>query len=322
MQIHFGLALDFWSATRPLPAVLEEYVTLLDLAEGYGFDSVWAGENRPSAPQPGHLPSPLLALAALASRTRLRLGTGVLLAPLWHPLQLAYDCAVLDQISGGRLILGVGVGAPYLMKRYGLAPEQTAPRMDELLRTLKKAWKGEINPAPVQAGGPPIWVGGKIRRSAERAAELGDGWYAATQYHLDLIMRQAALYRERWSALGRDASTAVVAVNRTTFVAETDHEARREGKHYVGHVLDSYRAARALTDGPGNPYPAQADLFETLGEEHYFCGSPETCAASIAKYVEAGVTRFHLRVSMGDMPLELATRTVRLIGERVLPKLR
>ncbi len=322
MKVHFGLALDFWSATRPLPSVLEDYGALLDLADGYGFDSVWAGENRPSVPQPGHLPSPLLALAAMAGRTRLRLGTGVLLAPLWHPLQLAYDCAVLDQISGGRLILGVGVGAPYWMKRYGFAPEQMASRMDETLRTLKKAWNGEIQPPPVQAGGPPIWVGGKIRRSAERAAELGDGWYAATQYHLGVIRRQAAIYRERWSALGRDASAAVVAINRTTFVADTDAEARREGKRYVGHVLDSYRAARALTDDQGNPYPPQADLFETLGEEHYFCGSPEICAASIARYVEAGVNRFHLRVSMGDMPMELAQRTVRLVGEKVLPKFR
>ncbi len=289
MRIQFGLALDFWSATRPLPTLLEEYVGLLDLAEGYGFDSVWAGENRPSAAQPGHLPSPLLVLASLARSTRLRLGTGVVLAPIWHPLQLAYDCAVLDHISGGRLILGVGVGAPYLMKRYGLPPEQTAARMDETLRTLKQAWKGEINPAPVQAGGPPIWVGGKIRRSAERAAELGDGWYAATQYHLGVIQRQAAIYRERWSALGRDATAAVVAVNRTTFVSDTDEEARREGKAYVGQVLNSYRAIRGLTDDQDNPYPPEADLFETLGEEHYFCGSPETCAANMSKYVEAGV---------------------------------
>jgi alkanesulfonate monooxygenase SsuD/methylene tetrahydromethanopterin reductase-like flavin-dependent oxidoreductase (luciferase family) len=321
MPIQFGLALDFLSARRPLPVLLEEYAALLELAEKYGFDSVWAGENRPSAAQPGHLPSPLLALAAIAARTRLRLGTGVLLAPLWNPLHLAYDCAVLDQICGGRLILGVGAGAPYWMKRYGLPPEQMAARMDETLRALRRAWAGEISPAPVQAGGPPIWVGGKIRRSAERAAELGDGWYAATQYHLDVIGRQAALYRERWAALGRDPAAAVVAVNRTTFVAETDDAARREGRRYVAHVLDSYRAVRALTDGQGADYSG-ADLFETLGKEHYFCGSAETCAAQIAEYAAAGVTRFHLRVSMGDMPIELARRTVRLLGQRVLPNFR
>lgn len=320
MQIHFGLALDFWSSTRPLPELLEQYIWLLKVAEGYGFDSVWAGENRPSDAKPGHLPSPLLALASIARGTTLRLGTGVLLAPLWNPLHLAYDTAVLDQISGGRLILGLGVGTLYLMNLYGMDPKQAGTRMDDTLRSLKQMWGKEINPSPVQPGGPPIWVGGRVKSSVRRAAELADGWYAATQYHLDVIRRQAAHYREHLAAHGKDLNKAVVAVNRTTFVAETDEQARREGRPYVSHVLDSYRSFRALTDSEGNTYPPEMDLFEKLGEEFYFCGSPETVAASIDKYVEAGVTRFHLRVSMGDLPLRYAERTVRLLGEAVLPK--
>ena len=148
------------------------------------------------------------------------------------------------------------------------------------------------------------------------------GYYAATQYHLETVRKQAAIYRERLAALGKDVSKAVVAVNRTTFVAETDEQARREGRACVTHVLDSYRSFRALTDEHGTPYPADMDLFEKLGEEVYFCGSPQTVAASIARYVEAGVTRFHLRVSMADLPLKHAERTVRLLGEHVLPKFR
>lgn len=335
MNVRFGLALDFWSTSKPLANLLAEYATLLRLAEQYGFDSVWAGEHRPQAPEPGHVPSPLLVLSALACRTRLRLGTGVLLLPLWHPLQLAYDGALLDHISSGRFILGVGVGSPGVMRRYGVPPEEAASRMDEALALLKKLWAGEhefhgrhftvtgrVYPGPLQPGGPPIWVAGKIHRSVKRAAAYGDGWYAATQYHFELIKSQARRYRELLVTLNRDPAQATVAINRITFVAETDEQARREGKAYVSHVLNFYAQFGALRDAKGNPLdPQQCDLFEAVGDELYFCGSPETVAESIRRYQgEAGVNQFNLRVSMANMPVELAARTVTLLGEHVLPQ--
>lgn len=337
MNVRFGLALDFWSTTKPLDKLLDDYTTLLQLAEQYGFDSVWAGEHRPLAPEPGHVPSPLLVLAALARSTRLRLGTGVTLLTVWHPLRLAYDAALLDQLSAGRLILGVGVGSPPLMKRYGVPPDEASSRMDEALLLLKKLWageeefqgkhvnvKGKVYPGPVQPGGPPILVGGKIRRSVERAAAYGDGWYAATQYHFQLIKKQARRYRALLADMNHDPSHARVAINRTTFVAETDEQARREGKSYVSHVLNFYGQFGAVQDSQGNPLdPKKHDLFETVGDEIYFCGSPETVRESIRTYRdETGVNQFNLRVSMANMPLELAARTVTLLGEGVLPHFR
>lgn len=336
MGVRFGIALDFWSTTKSLDKLLDDYTRLLQLAETYGFDSVWAGEHRPLAPEPGHVPSPLLALASLARSTRLRLGTGVLLLPLWHPLQLAYDGAILDQLSAGRLILGVGVGSPGVMKRYGVPPEEAASRMDEALILLKKLWagedqfdgqhfrvKGKIYPGPVQPGGPPLWVAGKINRSIQRAAAYGDGWYAATQYHFELIKKQAGRYRNLLAQLNRDPSNATVAMNRTTFVAETDEQARREGKPYVSSVLHFYAQFGALQDGQGHSLDPQKDLFEMVGDEIHFTGSPETVREGIRKYRdEAGVTQFNLRVSPGNLPLELAARTVTLLGEHVLPHFR
>jgi len=335
MSVRFGLALDFWSTTKPLNKLLDDHAALLELAEKYGFDSVWAGEHRPLAPEPGHVPSPLLALASLARSTRLRLGTGVLLLPLWHPLQLAYDGAILDQLSAGRLVLGVGVGSPGVMKRYGVPPEEAASRMDEALALLKTLWageepfegkhftvKGRLYPGPVQPGGPPILVAGRLRRSVERAATHGDGWYAATQYHFELIKKQAHRYRERLADMDQDPANAIVAINRTTFVAETDEQARREGNPYVSSVLNFYAQFGALQDGQGHSLDPQKDLFEMVGDEIHFTGSPETVRESIRKYVEAGVTQFNLRVSPGDLPLALAARTVTLLGERVLPHFR
>ena len=335
MAIGFGLALDFWSNKKPLSEHLDDYVRLLKIAEDYGFDSVWAGENRPMKLQPGHTPSPLLILASLANRTTLRLGTGVTLLTLWQPLRLAYDGALLDQMSDGRLTLGVGVGVAPVMKRFGVPPDEAASRMDDTLKLLKALWSGAdhyhgehfrleggVVPGPVQAGGPPIWVGGTVKVSVRRAVELGDGWYGATQYHYELIKRQAARYREMLASGGADRNSGTVAINRTTFLAPTDAKARAEGKPYVNDVLNFYAAFGAITDAEGNSLDRKTDLFERVGEEVYFVGSPASCIDSMQRYVDIGVNQFNFRVSMGDMAAELVERSIRLLGEEVLPRFR
>ncbi len=336
MAIGFGLALDFWSNSKSLSRHLDDYAELLSLAEGYGFNSVWAGENRPRQPEPGHVPSPLLILASLANRTTLRLGTGVTLLTLWQPLRLAYDGAILDQLSDGRFTLGVGVGVAPTMKRYGVPPEEAGSRTDETLQILKAMWRGDkefhgkhfdfkggVVPGPVQKGGPPIWVGGTIQRSIRRAVELGDAWYGATQYHFEVVKRQANRYRIALGAAGRDPGAATVALNRTTFLAPTDAQARREGKAYVSQVLNFYGSFGAITNAAGESLdPKTTDLFEAVNDEVYFAGSPASCVESIQRYVEAGVTQFNLRVSMGDMPTDLVKRSVQLLGEEVLPRFR
>src|ERR671939_1772620 len=117
-----------------------------------------------------------------------------------HPLTLAYDGAVLDQLSGGRFVLGVGIGRPHDWARFGLERGQVGDRMDEMLAALKALWSGAdgfhgqtisidggIAPLPVRPGGPPLWVGGTIGRAMRRAAVLGDGWYAGSTAPLEAI---------------------------------------------------------------------------------------------------------------------------------------
>ena len=116
----FGLALDFGTERAPLHVVLDEYEPVLRLAEGYGFHSVVAGQSFPARPGSFHVASPFLALAALAPRTSLRLGTGVTLQPAWQPLNLAYDGAILDQLSGGRFFMGIAVANPGDWERFGM----------------------------------------------------------------------------------------------------------------------------------------------------------------------------------------------------------
>jgi alkanesulfonate monooxygenase SsuD/methylene tetrahydromethanopterin reductase-like flavin-dependent oxidoreductase (luciferase family) len=138
-----------------------------------GFDSIWLGEHHNN---PVLYPAPLIGLAAVASRTRrIRLGTGVLLLPLYHPMMVAEEGAMVDVISGGRLILGVGAGyAPEEFAAFGQSLKERGSRMEESASLLHRLWTetnvthhgknyrvddATVAPRPVQQPRPPIWFG-------------------------------------------------------------------------------------------------------------------------------------------------------------------
>src|SRR2546429_7531288 len=124
----------------------QEYREVLDLvrlAEALGFDSAWVSEHHGSSD--GYLPSLLPMLAAFAASTdRIRIGTGVMLTPFHDPLRLAEDAAVVDLLSGGRLILGLGLGwREEEFRMFGLAPSERLRRTTEIVEILRRAWTGE-----------------------------------------------------------------------------------------------------------------------------------------------------------------------------------
>jgi alkanesulfonate monooxygenase SsuD/methylene tetrahydromethanopterin reductase-like flavin-dependent oxidoreductase (luciferase family) len=324
VRLSFGLALDLGTRGR-LDAALDGYAPVLESAERAGYTSIFAGETFPTrAAGAAHLPAPLLALAALAQRTGLRLGTGVTLLPLWQPLRLAYEAAVLDQLCGGRLILGVGAGTRHEWARWGVDATQMADRLDETLAALRALWSGEngfagrlvrveggVGPQPLQPAGPPLWVGGLSSRAARRAAELGDAWYGATQYRLNAVAAQVERYRAALAALGKDSVGATVSINRLLFVGDTSQEAERLGWPAVRRVLDFYIGAGLLQDtGDGD-----------LREQVCLIGSPDDVRGQVARYAAVGVTHLQLRVAPADLPLEQVRRSVERFGGEVLPAL-
>jgi alkanesulfonate monooxygenase SsuD/methylene tetrahydromethanopterin reductase-like flavin-dependent oxidoreductase (luciferase family) len=331
VKLRFGLALDFGRPAERQDRELERLLPLLHLAEGYGFESVWAGEQYPVEQTRAHLSSPFLVLARLAGETGLKLGTGVLLLPAWHPLRLAYDAAVLDHLTGGRCLLGVGVGQPALARRFGLDSSRVADYVDNMLAALRALWAGErrfdgrllsieggVCPLPLSPGGPPIWVGGAVRRSVERAAALGDAWYAGTSYPLTTVVRQIERYRQALGRLGREAGAAVVAVNRLAVVTDDEAGARLAANTFVGDLVTLYAglpgpAQRPTGAGPDGSSPG-------FDSDTYLVGTADQVAATVQKYADAGVTHLQFRVCPVGAPLEVAARTVELLGREVLPR--
>jgi alkanesulfonate monooxygenase SsuD/methylene tetrahydromethanopterin reductase-like flavin-dependent oxidoreductase (luciferase family) len=187
----FGLGLFTGQHPTGGPPLYRQALDLARAAEDAGFDTFWTSEHHGLAD--GYLPSPLTLLAAVAARTsRIRLASGLATAPLYHPVRLAEDAAVVDQISEGRLTLGLGLG--YSQQEYetfGVPTSSRGARLSDLLRFLRTAWAGEefdwsgpcfqgrglrVTPRPAQRGGVPLWLGGYAPAAVRRAGELADGY--------------------------------------------------------------------------------------------------------------------------------------------------
>nr|MBC8241499.1 LLM class flavin-dependent oxidoreductase [Alphaproteobacteria bacterium] len=169
----------------------EDGRAMVELIDRLGYDSLWVGDHLSFA-----IPilDPFIQLAQAATySTRLALGVGVYLLPLRHPGPVAKQVASLDHLSGGRLILGVGVGGEFKsdFQVAGVSPSERGARLSEGIHVLRKLWSGEavshdgtyfsfpeltMSPPARQAGGPPIWCGGRSAAALRRAGEIGDGW--------------------------------------------------------------------------------------------------------------------------------------------------
>ena len=194
--VSFGLAgLTAQSPTGDPTAAgraIRTAVAAARVAEECGFDSVWTAEHHGA--EDGFMPAPLVLLSAIAANTvRVTLGTNVLVAPLWDPIRLAEEAAIVDHLSAGRLVLGLGVG--YMEHEFaalGADYPSRGDRTEEIVAAVRAAWRGEpissaagpdragIAVTPPPLGEPPIYIGGFVRRSVERAVRLGAGYLGPT----------------------------------------------------------------------------------------------------------------------------------------------
>ena len=324
--MELGITLDLGQDGHRLDERFESYQPLLAAAERAGFTTLSTGEQHPTNGGYFHLPAPLTALAAFAGRTTMQLGTGVLLLVAWNPLRLAYDAAVLDQLSGGRLVLGVAAGNPPTWARFGMSGERLADRLDQTIRALKAAWTGgtfagdlvafdePLRPLPLRAGGPPLIMGGLAGRALKRAAELGDGWFAATNYQLERQIKPTiASYRARCEAAGRPAGA--VMANRLAVVVESEGELAKAAQPAV-ELLRFYASFGTIRDADNDPVaPADITVGSDLLRDIALIGTAPQVAEQLAQYRDAGLTHLQLRIQPAGISPEAALRTIQLIAD-------
>jgi probable F420-dependent oxidoreductase len=249
-------------------------------AEALGFHSAWVVEHTFGA-MPALAPIELLTYAA-AMTERVRLGAAVLLTALRTPVQTAKSLATLDQLSGGRLIVGVGLGGnPKVYPAFGLTAERRAARFAEGLRVMKRLWTepqvtldGEfyqlenvsVQPRPLQTPHPPLWFGGHHELALRRAVELGDGFIGAGSASTATFAEQMKVLRSILAERGRDPASFPI------------------GKRvYLAIDRDRARAGKRLAEWFGAFYGRPA-----LAEEVSVWGDVDTCVEGLRAVAAAG----------------------------------
>jgi probable F420-dependent oxidoreductase len=283
-------------------------------ADELGYDTVTVGQHHFVA---GNLPDPVVWLAALSGHTeRVRLGTGIYLLAVHDPVRVAEQVALLDLLSGGRAVLGVGTGWNELEYRtFGSDIHRRGARIDEALRLLvhlwtteDEPWHGEffdvpaltVHPRPVQKPHPPIMVAAVADAAVERAARLGDGWICGPVQSLAKVKHCLGVYRRACDRLAKPPDWVL---RRYTWVGRhADHVRQVVLPADVDGLLGHWRESAEE--------PEEKELFARLdrGElspadiaaDRLLAGTPEECVAQILRYRrETGVDHIHLALGAG-----------------------
>jgi alkanesulfonate monooxygenase SsuD/methylene tetrahydromethanopterin reductase-like flavin-dependent oxidoreductase (luciferase family) len=324
-----------------LPA-RDVYQRVLDqtaFAESAGFDSVWIAEHHFS--NYGYVPNPLMFAVKLAqATTRVRIGTAVLVLPFWDPLRIAEDIAMADQLTDGRLEVGVARGyQPYEFARFGVDFATARERSDETLAVMLAALRGtEVThagptrgipetttfPRPLQQPHPPIWL----------AAATKESFDVAVHHELNgmttMSGRPIGVLEQNWRNFLQARTDAglgpppVFSVQQQVCVTPTDADVRR----FLPLYLYQLRQATALRTGreevregharelPFEGEPSPEDLFQ----ERTITGSPGRVRELIERYREVcGMTHMTCVMAPGDMPHEDVIRSMRLFADEVMP---
>jgi alkanesulfonate monooxygenase SsuD/methylene tetrahydromethanopterin reductase-like flavin-dependent oxidoreductase (luciferase family) len=318
-------------------SLAEQLEARLQMAEAYdrlGFHAYHVAEHH--ATPLGRAPSPSVLLAAMSQRTRrLKFGPLVYLLPIYHPLRLVEEVAMLDALSNGRLQLGVGPGASLIEQGfYGVEEADRRPRFDEALEILmlgmtsdRLNYKGRfwqfddvpIRARPVQQPHPPLWYGAGSPDSIKWCAR--EGINMVTLAYGERVRQVTELYRSEWVAhRGSEADMPLIGVSRHVVVAETDEEALAIARPAYLRWRDSF-AHLWIECGYPRPltevYPDSWDLLQERG--NCCAGSPKTVRAFVEAEAGRGINYFLSWFAFGGMTVEQVTRSVELFASDVMP---
>lgn len=322
-------------------AVYDALFDAVRLADQGGFRTAWLAEH--------HFnnyclcPSPLLACVALAGRTeRIRLGTGVLVLPLYEPVRLVEEIAMADALTGGRLVLGIGAGYQDAeFRRFRVPLAESTERTLELLDIIELGLTGEeysydgkhyaipptrISLLPVQQPQPELWVAGLSRDPAvqRRLAQSGYVPFITTNWKpVQEFAATRAAMAETWRSAGRGDEPMPLGVLRVVHVTDSKAEARDfvERARYSTRVSVSFRFDYAKVDGifvEELPAPEEPS-FEQM-ERAFIVGDWETCVERILEdHAVLGHSHMALNANVGGLPTPRLLGSLDAFAEKVIP---
>ena len=340
LLIDYGLVTAQRSPDDPTSwtQVYDDVLAVAGAVEAAGFDGLWVSEHHFT--DDGYMSGLFPVLGALAaSTTSLALGTNVALAPLYNPLRLAEDAAVVDLLSHGRLLLGLAIG--YRDEEFdalGVPKRERVARLVECVEICRKAWTGErfdhagvtttveglvVRPAP--ATPPPLWLGGWVDATIERAARLGDGYIspvgdlADTEYRVEVLDRASEL-------AGRSAPLPIATA---TWCAMSASASVSRG---VAHLYDRYANWYSSSTDVGGGQAVGEMISQILGmpTEHLpptiVSGSPEQVLEALlplaTRFSGSRDHRLCVRLQYPGMARSEVLEQIEAFATEVAPELR
>ena len=289
-------------------------------AEDMGYGRVTMGEHimDGNPPRPTLLNLPAMAAAAGATK-RIRVMTGIVIAPLYHPVTLAKMVASVDQVSGGRLDFGIGIsgqrGTKIEFDAVGVDVHTRGKRTDEMLQVMKRLWTEEhvshhgdffdfddvtLLPFPAQKPNPPVWVSGRSDAAMRRAALMGDGWYPYL-FTARRIKASNEMVRQFAAEAGRDLSGFHWGLNQPTAIS-----------------ADGSEAMALAVSNVGERYVTAERSAEDIAKALCIAGTPEDCIKAVEDRVAAGAE--HINLGFLASEPDAFYRQMEMFVAHVMPK--
>lgn len=316
--------------------VIQEAVREAQLAEAEGMDAVFLAEHHFDG-NCVYVDPPTFAAALAMATSRISIGFAVLQTSLYHPLRMAEQIALIDNLSQGRLIVGLGRGSMVNLheyKGYQIDPTSAQERFEEIEQILVKCWTGEqvrhegkywnfeipmLRPRPFTKPHPPILRSVASEGSLEGQARQGRpvimaaATAAGAARNIDIYRRAA-----REAGIGFDRIDEAISqcwVSRTVILAPTDREAQEEGLPYFRR-MQQYRAAQSTA------FEARAAEQNKAATPPVLCGAPDSVAGDFLELARTGIGGVSIRFRTGPMPAEFSARSLRLFMQEIAPQIR
>jgi len=330
---------------RGYAASYDERLRLVEVADRLGYHAYYLAEHHGTSLST--TPSPSLFLSAVAQRTtRLRMGALTWLLPLYNPLRLLEELCMLDQMSHGRLEIGISRGSsPHEGLRHGVARDESRERFDEVLDLLRMGFtRGELTYQgrhyrydglktrfrPVQQPCPPLWCPTSNAASIPHIARQGYSVVLSLMHSasFEALCENLALYRREFERHRDDparhnahVADPDVAFTTHVHVAKTDALAQAQaGAAYVQFHENFTR--RYVEIGQGDKYAHRADFGKLVADGKLLCGSPDTVRDSLARMLErSGANHFIGAFTFGSLAEEEMRRSLELFATEVMPAL-
>ena len=323
----------------------EELSEAVRLADRTGWDRVWVSEHHFHY-YGGASPNPAMMLQGWARETkRIRLGTGIVLLPLNHPLRSAEDYALVDQMSGGRLDFGVGRGyLPHEFAGFNVGQDATLGKFDEAFDIIKKAWTGEpfaydgkhykfaklrVEPQPFQKP-VPIWVACSRSKDSFDAAGREGACLMMNQYPMTVpqMKERFAWYKDAYAAAGHDPKKREAMMSMFLNIGDSEDEAIDEAKLGVQEHANLYRLLfggdQWSTDYVGDELvfkflQPDGDV-KTLFRERTLIGTTDQICDRIAFYRDQGYTEMSFVIRYGTLPHSKVMDNIDRVNRLIRPR--